>query len=208
MAHIFKLNGDYDCTVTDIAGLEGLCEEIVIEELEDKIKETLNREAEVKVSWVYDGYRVFVKDKLTETEVQDVVYSLDPLKQIDTCNMFWDVKDNKNYTGILLAYDYKHYLRVLTDSHSFIILANKGLDEFMRRLALKYAFIDPKLELKYEKDRSYEKKVLGEKLKGVEFKAEVKVEKERITGRMHVRDKTNPRGNFDDYWRKKNGVPK
>ena len=204
MAHIFKLNGDYDCTVTDIRNLEKLCEEIVVEELQDKLKESIGRDAEMKVSWVYDGYRVFIVDKLTEDEVENFVVSLDPLKQIDTCSMFWEFRNNHNCTGILLGYDYTHYLRVLTDDHSFIILANNGLEEFMEKLKLKYALIDPKLELQYGKDRAYEKRVVGEKLRGTEFKAEVKIEKERLIGRMHVGKYKESRSKFDEYWRNQN----
>lgn len=204
MAHVFKLNGDYDCTVTDIENLEQLCEEIVVEEMQTKLKETLGRDIRVKVSWVYDGYRVFVMDRLTEKEAEDFVISLDPLKQIDTCSLFWEFYENINCTGILLGYDYTHYLRMLDNDHSFIVLANKGLEEFMRRLLLKYAFINPNLEMWYGKDRAYEKKVLGEKLKGIEFKAEVnfKAEREWILGRMHIGQRKEARNAFDDYWRK------
>lgn len=202
MAHIFRLNGDYDCTVTDIENLEKLCEEIIVEELNERLKETLGRDIKVKVSWVYDGYRVFVMDKLSEKEVETFVISLDPLKQIDTCSMYWEFRDNRNCTGILLGYDYTHYLRILDVEHSFIVLANKGLDEFMKKLGLKYTLIDPNLELTYEKNRAYEKKVLGEKLKGVEFKAEVRIEPEKVSGRMHVGKRKEARSCFDDYWRK------
>lgn len=202
MAHVFKLNGDYDCTVTDIENLEQLCEEIVVEEMQTKLKETLGRDIRVKVSWVYEGYRVFVMDKLSEREAEDFVISLDPLKQIDTCSLFWEFYENINCTGILLGYDYTHYLRMLDNDHSFIVLANKGLEEFMRRLFLKYAFINPNVEMRYAKDRAYEKKVLGEKLKGVEFKAEeVNNEREWILGRMHIGPRKEARNAFDDYWK-------
>ena len=204
MAHVFRLNGDYDCTVTDIENLEQLCDEIVVEEMQEKLKETLGKDIRVKVSWVYDGYRLFVMENLSEKEVEDFVISLDPLKQIGTCSIFWEFRDNINCTGILLGYDYTHYLRMMDKNHSFIVLANKGLEEFMRKLLLKYTFINPELEFKYEKDKVYEKKVLGEKLKGTEFKAEVKIEKEKITGRMHVGSRKEARNAFDDYWRKQN----
>ncbi len=204
MAHIFKLNGEYDCSVTDRNELERLCDEVVVDELRENLISSLGSKAEnidIKVSWVYDGYRVFIMDRLTESEVSDFVRSLDPLKQIDTCNLFWEFKENKNCTGILLGYDYTHYLRFLANTSSFIVLANKGLEEFMRKLSLKYALIDPKLELKYKKDKAYERKIIGEKLKGIDHKAIVEIPREKLVGRMHTSN-LQSNSKFDAYWKK------
>lgn len=210
MVHFFKLNGDYTCSAMDMERLQSICEEVTIEEVKKKIKEVLHKDVEVRVSWTYNGFRLFIMEKLSKQEVDAFVYSLDPLRQIGTCSLFWELEDNRNCTGILLGYDFIHYYRIITGAESFIVLANNGLEEYVDRLREKYVAINPLLEFVCEKDKVYEKKVLGDKLKGYDYKADVVIDgnksssREGLSGRMHVGERTGRTAQFDDYWQKKN----
>lgn len=212
--HVFKMNGDYSCTATMKIDMDfaDICNKIVGDSLKDILiqcfPETNRDEIEIECDWIYNGYRVYIiGKKLSEQEIDKFIDALDPLKKIGLCNRYWDItRERDTYTGLLLAYDYTHYHKFMAGPHSFVVLTYGGLDEFLKNFNMKYNFISPEYEpylreLKFEFSKDQEKEFTKDKLRGVEFKADVEI---RVHGRMYTFKEDNLRG-FSRYHQIKSG---
>ena len=185
-AHVFTLKGEYK-TSTQLHGvdLEKICNSVNETHLQEVLYKAVPRLAShkvtVSVSWIYNGFRVYINGaKLTEAEIDEFTYELDPLVAIGLCDMFWDYgSDNKLYTGLLMAYDNIHYFRFLVDGVSFVVLAHEGLDEFVELLEEK----EPKLSFAFSP--TYKKELLKNELAGTVFKADLALRNRRLTVKMH-----------------------
>lgn len=179
--HFFRLEGTYvfSGNTDQCFDFEEVCNLVSAKEIRDILINCfpyLNKPyIKVKASWTYEGFQVFIiGTKLSEKEAEHFVEALDPLKQIGICHLFWDYRQNFNTTGILLAYDYNHYCKVVSDNPSFIVIAVNGMDKFINDLQDASNYIPPSLYqnicgVEFKEDKEYLKRITGEKLSGKDF---------------------------------------
>ena len=184
MVHVFKLNGDYLYDITEIDKLESICNDIIQNNIKEKAKEVLNRDVDVMISWIYEGFKVYISGKISDDEIAEIVTKFDEKKPIGVRSSVHIKIKEKLYTSILLAYDYSHYCRILCEESSFIALTMNGIDAFIEEINTGIVLYNPTINLIFEHNREYERKVTGEKLKGIEYKANVEVPK--MVGKMHI----------------------
>lgn len=187
---VHRLSEDYICTGNTNAeiDLETTFNTIIENELLDSILEIFpeykNRNISVKVEWIYEGYRVFIYGvKFLDDEVEKLLTTIAPLTLLDYCDLFWDIdKTRKQYTGILLAYDYKNFHKISVNNSSFIALTHGGISQFLERTNIKYSNSDiPELKAFADIDFSYI------------HKDELEITKERLKKSL-----SEPKKNFSD----------
>ena len=225
---VYNMNEEYVCSGTaeleKSADFEELCNTVI----ENGIRETLIEYDpkfaeivdEVRVDWGYSGYKVFIFGvHLTEEQVKDILNTIDDVNSIGFCELFWEkVAEKRTYTGVVLAYDAKHFHRIRQEGYSFVAFTYKNISYFLDLFSVRYTFENPQIakiltQIQFRHDKIRERESLKQKMRGVLVMPKVDMNRKKmlsrdytLTGKMHS-SSLNGEGkfnNFDNYWAKKN----